>query len=138
MPEANSPPGRTCGFRLSISDALILVLGGITVPLQLSQTVPHVAMLVAFVVWHFFLFCNVIRARRSLELTWAVTFVVNAGVWMWLEPECWTFALALQLAPTMAIASFELRSKRYHGVGARRINPRIDQYLAGADREDSE
>ena len=40
----------------------------------------------------------------------------------------WIFAL--QLIVTFALIMNELRSPHYHGVFARRINPRIDDYLA--------
>jgi len=72
---------------------------------------------------HFFLFCNVFRIRRSYELIWAAAFVVNLLAWQVAGAMSWPRVLAMQLPVTVLAIASEMRSRRYHGVGWRWINP---------------
>jgi hypothetical protein len=94
------------------------------------------SLMLPFVLGHFFLFCNVFRIRRSYELLWAAVFVSNVAVFaVWLEaPVFWQMA-AVQLPVTILVISLELRSARYHGVFAERINPDLETYLERRSRE---
>src|SRR5207249_2417330 len=58
------------GFRLSAVDVLMLV-GGIAATVALAAITWWWGFVVGFVLAHFFLFCNVIRMARPLELSWA-------------------------------------------------------------------
>lgn len=120
---------RTCGLRLSVSDVFVLVLGiatGIVGWIYIGE----LALFVPFVVVHFFLFCNIFRVRRTPELVWAGLFLLNCFIWSALGQMEVEWIFALQLIVTFALIMNELRSPHYHGVFARRINPRIDDYLA--------
>jgi hypothetical protein len=65
------------GFRISELDAgFMLVVFGSS-PL-LARLFEQLGMAALFAVVHFFLFCNVLRANRSLELLWAGAFI---GLW---------------------------------------------------------
>ena len=66
------------GFRLSSLDVFVLVGGtvGVTV---LFTVMWWYSLVVGLVLAHFFLFCNVFRVSRPLELLWASVFVVLAG-----------------------------------------------------------
>ncbi|WP_156346572.1 hypothetical protein [Verrucomicrobium spinosum] len=58
------------GFRFSWTDALVLILGaGLTG--WLASFAGELALLAAWVIGHFFLFCNVFRIGRKPELVWA-------------------------------------------------------------------
>ena len=84
---------------------------------------------IATVVGHFFLFCNVFLVRRSLELWWALFFVINTGWWLINGRSDWLPTLAWQAPVTIFVILLEMLSPRYHGIGARRINRRLDEYL---------
>lgn len=126
----NSPRVRTWGFRFSAIDAVVLVLTG-TAMVVLERMENPLWWVLGMVVGHFFLFCNVFRIRRSFELVWAVLFVVNMGIWMWRLELSGVLVLAVQLPITVVSVAGEMRSARYHGVFARHINPKLDEYLGG-------
>ena len=83
----------------------------------------EMAPLPAVVLVHFFLFCNVFRVRRSYEVIWAVTFVANLLAWQVAGGISWRGVLLTQLPLTLLAIAAEMRSRRYHGVGWRWINP---------------
>ncbi len=62
------------GFRLSALDVCILIVGGVASAYAMTVD-PWFGIAIVFVVLHFFLFCNVLRMSRPLELTWAGIFV---------------------------------------------------------------
>src|SRR5687768_14459038 len=77
------------GFRISRVDIAVILIG-----LVMSGIAARVewwmAGIVACAVGHFFLFCNVFRVSRGLEIAWAVFFVaIAAGALARPEPE-WT------------------------------------------------
>lgn len=114
------------GFRLSWMDVAILVAGGAAAT-GVGAVDGWMGLAIAFVVGHFFLFCNVLRMSRPPELVWAVTFAVWAaasgyGVASW--PMVFTVCAAL----TMVLAINEMRRPWYHGVGWQRLNPRLPQW----------
>ena len=118
------------GFRLSLADVAILAVGS-----SLSAVgwafVGDAALLVAFVVLHFFLFCNVFRIRRGAELVWAGVFIVDCAIW---GLSCESFVAAAcvsQLVVTGLVICREVMSPRYHGILASRLNPRLRDYLDG-------
>ena len=87
--------------------------------------VGRLSLLLPIVLVHFFLFCNVFRVRRKLELLWAVLFVVNVAVWTAVgDLDCW-WVLAIQLPVTVAVIMTEIRSEQYHGVFCRRAGEEL-------------
>ena len=112
---ANSP---THGFRFSRVDAVVLLTAaGLT--WALWRYVGQFALLVPVTLFHFFLFCNVFRVRRSAELLWAGAFVVNFAMWALSGSFSWWAVLGAQLPVTLAIVVVEVRHPRYHGVFSR-------------------
>ena len=73
-----NPRAFTPGFRLSTLDVLVLVIGT-AVATALATVTWWWGFVVGFVLAHFFLFCNVLRLRRSLELVWAGVFVATVA-----------------------------------------------------------
>ena len=63
------------GFRLSAIDVIVILVGAIA-SVVLWSTVWWIGFVIAFVVAHFFLFCNVFRVARPLELAWSGLFIV--------------------------------------------------------------
>lgn len=121
---------RTAGFRLSALDAAVLVAGAAAFVLGAASLGP-IAGVIAMAVGHFFLFCNVFRLRRRYELGWTAVFVANFTAWTFATDFSWAGVLAVQLPATALVIALELRSPRYHGVLAERINPRLAEYPDG-------
>ncbi len=80
----------------------------------------EISLLFAITLFHFFLFCNVFRLRRKLELIWAACFVVNVAAWSLAGHLGWRYILASQLPVTLVVVVTEIRSNGYHGVFCRR------------------
>jgi hypothetical protein len=121
---------RTWGFRFFAIDAVVIGVLAATA-MALRQIENPLWWLVILVAGHFFLFCNIIRIRRRFELIWAGLFIANIGVWLWFGELGWIGVLCVQLPITVCLVFLELRSARYHGVLARRTNPRLNDYLQG-------
>lgn len=127
-------PQRPFGMRLSPFDAAALLAGaGLTV--YAVGRFPDLAIVTPFVLLHYFIFCNLLRAGGPVELAWMTTFLGNAALWFASGSLSWWPILATQGIVTVALVAIILRSKRYHGVACHWINP--DGYKAGS-REDGE
>ena len=110
------------GFRLSVLDAIILIAGFVVV-FALATIAWWGALVVGFVLGHFFLFCNVVRMSRPLELAWAVVFATLAAATLALDAPGWPVTLAVSLIASLALVGLEMRKPSYHGAGWKRINP---------------
>ncbi len=115
------------GFRLSRLDVTILVVG-VAVALALSMAVPWCGLVVGLVLGHFFLFCNVVRLSRSLELVWAAVFTTLAAATVALDAPGWSVTVSVSLVATMAVVVVEMRKRSYHGVGWQWINPGLPDW----------
>lgn len=112
------------GFRFSIADAFVLLIGGAAGAVALGFD--HLLGAATwYVLVHFFLFCNVLRMARALELAWASAFVCLAGASVRFDIIPLNAAIACSLLTTGILAAVELRKPSYHGVGWQRINPRL-------------
>src|SRR6516165_1011507 len=120
--DAMKQPAFAPGFRLSVVDVFVLV-GGTATSIALSMNVWWWGFVPAFVLGHFFLFCNVIRMARPLELVWAGMFVALAGATVALETPGWLVTAVLSLLVTVVVVVVELRKPSYHGVAWQWINP---------------
>ena len=115
------------GFRLSALDVVVLVLGfGASV--FLGALFWWVGILIAFVVGHFFLFCNVFRLSRPPELVWAGVFVTAAGATIVWDVPGWMGTMVISLCMTVLVVALEMRKPSYHGVGWQRINPGLPDW----------
>lgn len=117
------------GFRLSMVDVCVLV-AGTAAALALSRVVWWWGFVPAFVLIHFFLFCNVVRVARRLELVWAGSFTALAGSTVAFETPGWGMTALASLLITAIIVVVELRKPSYHGVGWQRINPQLPVWWA--------
>ncbi len=64
------------------------------------------------VVAHFFLFCNVFKVPRKLELLWAVLFLINSGLWLAAGNFNWRPVLFTQTPFTIAAIALTLAARR--------------------------
>src|SRR5687768_7082849 len=115
------------GFRLSALDVVVLVVGGVAS--AYAMTVDRwFGIAIAFVVLHFFLFCNVLRMSRRLELIWAGIFAALAIAAISFDLLSWPAVFAISGAVTVIVAVIEARRPSYHGVGWQRVNPRLPEW----------
>lgn len=110
------------GFRLSAVDLFVLV-GGAAAIVVLSMFEGWWGFVLAFVLAHFFLFCNVVRMARPLELVWSGVFVGLAAATIALETPSWLVTALVSLSVTVLVVIVEMRKPSYHGVGWKWINP---------------
>lgn len=122
-------PNKFYGCRFSPVDACAIIIFGVLSFVLWTSEFP-LWWVVPAVVSHFFLFCNVFRVRRCLEIIWAVIFLLNVTAWFLAGRDDWLPPLLSQLPVTVAFIAWEIRSPAYHGIFAERLNPRLDQYLA--------
>jgi hypothetical protein len=88
---------------------------------------------IGFVVFHFFLFCNVFRISRTLELTWAAAFLcLAAGLFG--EAISLVVAVSLSLLCTLIVIAIETTKPSYHGIWWRRINPGLPNWWEANQR----
>jgi len=114
------------GFRMSELDVGFVLLVFVSSPL-LARLFEQLAFAALFAVLHFFLFCNVIRAKRALELLWAGTFV---GLWSasyFLGVPSWPHVYALAFAVTIGVTVVQVLLPSYHGAFWSVLNPRLPQ-----------
>jgi hypothetical protein len=117
------------GFRLSIRD-VIVILVGIAAASYLFTIEPWWSFIVVFVVAHFFLFCNVVRMARPLELIWAATFLALASATLLTETPAWPVTASISLVVTVVVVVLQMRKPSYHGLGWQRINPSLRLWWA--------
>ena len=109
----------TAGARFSTADGIVIAVCALLTWI-LRELPSSIAWLPAVALGHFFLFCNVFRVRRSLELAWAGVFLANFAAWSWIGFS-WPAVLAVQTPITMLAIGVEMRSPRYHGIGSSRV-----------------
>lgn len=117
------------GFRLSEIDVGVLILG-VVVSVPLARLDEFFAIALLFALGHFFLFCNVLRMMRPLEVAWAVLFVVLAASTVRTGFPTWGYTLSAMLAVTAILAAVQIALPSYHGVFWRRVNPGLPQWWA--------
>lgn len=115
------------GFRFSWTDAVVLVVGAVLIT-WLARFSSELAVMAAFVIGHFFLFCNVFRIGRKPELVWAGAFIALAALSLGLEWLELRLALGLALGLSILLILRETRLPRYHGVFWKRVNPGLPEW----------
>jgi hypothetical protein len=116
--DQESSASKSSGFRFAVTDAIVLGVAAAGAWL-LHPVEPLLTWLIVFAVGHFFLFCNVIRMRRSYELVWAALFLVNFGAFGVALGAPFK-ALLVQFPFTLLLVLLEVRDPRYRGMFARR------------------
>lgn len=115
------------GFRLSELDVGILLLG-FTAAVPLGKQFEPLGVAVLFTVTHFFLFCNVLRMHRVLEIIWAVSFV---SLWLFSFQVgffTWGQTYLLIFGVTVVVSIIQVLLPSYHGVLWRIFNPKLPEW----------
>ncbi len=110
---------RRAGARFSRADGIAIAICAL-LTWGLRDLAGSFAWLPAAALGHFFLFCNVFRVRRSLEVAWAGVFLANFAAWSWIGFS-WPAVLAVQTPVTVLAIGVEMRSPRSHGIGSSRV-----------------
>lgn len=126
----DAPPDRKHGFRMSGLDGVVLLLGTILTIWLRNEAFP-LWWIVPMALGHFFLFCNVFLVWRRLELAWAAVFVILISGHLACGHTDWLSPVMMQMPVTLSVLWFQIRSPWYHGIFARQINPRLDDFLTG-------
>jgi hypothetical protein len=125
--DSDAPPHFEPGFRLSVVDAIVLIVGA-AAAIALGLQVWWWGYVVAMVVGHFFLFCNVFRISRMLELAWAAPFIgLASGTIVAGRPD-WIVTMIATLFITIVLIAVEMCKPSYHGVWWERINPNLPEW----------
>jgi hypothetical protein len=115
------------GFRLSVVDVLVLILGLIFSIIAGSQ-VWWLGVVIGFVVGHFFLFCNLFRISRKPELIWAAVFTCLTASTIILGQPDWIVTFSVSLLVALVLIYIETRRPHYHGIGWQRFNPGLFEW----------
>ncbi len=115
------------GFRVSWLDKLVLGLGTIIVILVVFE-IPILAVVLAFVISHFFLFCNIVRMDRPLELIWAAIFLASCISTILTTFPGWIMSFGVALIATIILMLLQIRKASYHGVFWEHINPDLPKW----------
>jgi hypothetical protein len=110
------------GFRLSALDVVVLI-AGVAGTFVLGRVTWWWGFVLALVLGHFFLFCNVVRMARPLELVWALVFVLLAAPTIAVGQPGWLLTALGTLLATVILVLIEMRKPSYHGVGWQWLNP---------------
>ena len=117
------------GFRVSKLDVGVIFIA-LTIAAYLYNRSVTFGFIVLFVVFHFFLFCNVIRMSRIPELIWASIFSALAILSLRASILSWNLSVALTLMATLVLVVFELRKPSYHGFLWQKINPNLPVWFS--------
>jgi hypothetical protein len=120
------------GFRISAMDVAVLLVAAVGSWFAAGINL-WMGIAIAFVVAHFFLFCNVVRMGRSLELLWAVLFVLLAGTTVLTGLPGWISTFSVMLISTAVLVTLQMRQPSYHGILWLQINPGLPQWWEKRD-----
>jgi len=116
---------RAAGFHFSATDAVGVALCAAVTPLAWTRAGTY-AWLIPVAMVHFFLFNNVFRIRKTFQLMWSGIFLIDFATWTALGEFSWLGVLAVQTPITAVLIWMELKSPRYRGVAAHKLNPDLD------------
>ena len=120
----------TCTFRYWLAILTASSLLGFDAPGALAFASVHlwIGLAIGFVAAHFFVFCNVLRITRRLELVWAAAFLaLAAGATGYGLLSC-PLAFGLSAVVTLIVALIEVRKPSYHGLGWHALNPQLPEW----------
>lgn len=130
MEDPNFKPG----FQISWLDVIVLV-AGLAGSIVAGWQAWWAGVVVGFVVVHFFLFCNVFRIPRAMELVWSAFFFLLAGVTILVNFPGWIATFAASLVLSSLLVWRTTRRDDYHGICWKVLNPRLrDKWESGGGR----
>jgi hypothetical protein len=107
---------------MSALDVLVLIVGTLGT-IALGSVTWWWGFIVGFVLAHFFLFCNVVRMARPMEIAWSLVFVILAGGTIAAEFPGWPMTAVGASMATAMLVTIEVRKPSYHGAGWEWMNP---------------
>lgn len=117
------------GFRFSIIDGSVIILAAVAA-VAVWPTAGWISFIIAFVVTHFFLFCNVFRVARLPELAWSGLFIVLTYCTIRFGQPAWSVSIVISLLATVVAIALTMRKPSYHGVLWKIINPKLPEWWA--------
>ncbi len=115
------------GFRLSITDAIVLIAGGVAA-IFLARVEVFTSFIIMFVLGHFFLFCNVFRISRPPELIWATVFTGLSIMTITVGFPGWTVTTVISLLTSVCCIIREIKLPSYHGILWQKFNPGLEEW----------
>lgn len=115
------------GFYFTASDVVVLVVG-LVVSIIIGSKIWQGGLIVAFVVSHFFLFCNVFRISRSSELMWAAGFVLITASTILTQYPGWSATVIGGLVLSSLLIWKETKKEGYHGIYWQNWNPDLPDW----------
>jgi hypothetical protein len=122
-------PGFRPGFRFAATDAVVLLVAAAAAAMA-WRIEPAIGIAVLMPVAMFFVFCNVVRMVRRLELVWAFAYAaacVGRIQWGW---PAWPWIVGGSLGLAMILVGLQLRRVDYHGIAWQRVNPSLPAWWA--------
>lgn len=114
------------GFRLSLID-LTLILSGVVMTYIYPPDFSHLgkienlfSYLILYIVFNFFLFCNVFRVRTKYELCWLSSATINILLCLLYYENLLIFFISQTLLTSVAIIC-EIKSVNYHGIFCKKL-----------------
>lgn len=107
------------GFRFNLTDLIFLILLGLSSVLihHFYGTFYSLYLLPLYIGFTFFLFCNVFRVGRSLELIWIVSFLLITVISHYFFEQKWFGMSALTSSLFQAIqVLIHIRTESYKGI----------------------
>ncbi len=117
------------GFRLIPSDVAILIVGGV-ISFHFGKEVFTAGLIISFLIFHFFLFCNVLRMKLHLEIIWSVIYVAlfTLCVNPFYSFFTWNYVFGISLISTIVLSIIQMKRVDYHGVFWEKINPKLHDW----------
>lgn len=110
---------REPGFRFNITD-LILISAACGLSLLIYRETPEISLYLIplYLVFSFFLFCNVFRIGNKFELFWYIPFVLISIISIYnFNFELFWYAILLILEPIKwTLITLKIKSNSYHGI----------------------
>ena len=86
-----------------------MLVAGAVATVTLWQTIWWLGFVIALVVGHFFLFCNVFRVARPLELARAAVFLASTYPTIAFGSPGWPASIVISLTTSFAVIVLEMR-----------------------------
>lgn len=121
-----SKPSFSPGFFISLVDIVVL-FAGLIGAISLGFQAWWAGFIIGFVVFHFFLFCNVFRIPRASELIWAFVFFVLAGSTILTNTPGWSVTFIASMVLSSFLVWKATKGDAYHGICWRIWNPNLKE-----------
>lgn len=108
---------------------MVLVAGAVGTAMA-WRVDPWLGTAVLLPVAMFFVFCNVVRMVRRLELVWAAAYVAAVLARQGIGWPSWSWLVAGSVVIAVGLVVLQLRRPDYHGVGWRHCNPQLPAWWA--------